>query len=484
MKKLKTFLMIMCALAVSPLLSADPVQHVLQALENTKNLEIAPAFTGNALYTISTATIYEASLGFSISNTYGDISTSKYVLIDKDTLTFFDTEYQLFSSAEFLASITSNFHLKSIEDGLLFQELLYAIDGNYFNEGFFIEENSWIFIRDEFFGDIEAWIVETDENGTISTISYVSDADIIMADECYHNPDNDFIYEEVKFRPVPDEKIQLIQENIQKDFVYELTASPITSRWLKQLSTAKWYNCTLSVYEEYEDMSFSSLYEIIALEIDDDISFFEDSNELISSPEFLKSIKDDFFLVDEISQEDFELALDQISDFDRKEKQRFERNGEWVFIRQESFDEGRGFIVRTDAKGIITHIEYSYNIPLEDAEVPFEEWFDESQVSWTFTLIEPLNTEIHISQPEYLPVTIEFNDWAANKVGAWIGTFQDGNIVGVYAGTEISSPFYDFIPAEILNEGETIISYKLLRPGNDYDNPISSIDISIWLGDY
>jgi hypothetical protein len=105
-------------------------------------------------------------------------------------------------------------------------------------------------------------------------------------------------------------------------------------------------------------------------------------------------------------------------------------------------------------------------------------------VSWTFTLIEPLNTEIHISQPEYLPVTIEFNDWAANKVGAWIGTFQDGNIVGVYAGTEISSPFYDFIPAEILNEGETIISYKLLRPGNDYDNPISSIDISIWLGDY
>ena len=36
---------------------------------------------------------------------------------------------------------------------------------------------------------------------------------------------------------------------------------------------------------------------------------------------------------------------------------------------------------------------------------------------------------------------------------------------------------------KVLNEGKTIISYKLLRPGNDYDNPISSIDISIWLGD-
>ena len=269
-----------------------------------------------------------------------------------------------------------------------------------------------------------------------------------MAEECYHNTDTDFIYEEVEIRPVPDEKIQLIQENIYKDFVYELTASPITSRWLNQLSTAKWYNCTLSVIEEYDGMISSSLYEIIALEINGNISFFEDSNELITSNEFLMSIKEDFFLIDEISQEDFELALDQISDFDRKEKERFERNGKWIFIREESFDEGRGFIVKTDDKGIITRIEYSYNIPLEDAEVPFEEWFDESQVSWTFTLIEPLNTEIQIPHPEYLPVTIEFNEWAANKVGAWIGTFQDGNLIGVYAGTEISSPFYDFIPAE------------------------------------
>ncbi|NCB03520.1 MAG: hypothetical protein EOM67_15415, partial [Spirochaetia bacterium] len=174
-----------------------------------------------------------------------------------------------------------------------------------------------------------------------------------------------FAYDNFPSQAISEEDISQIKEALGRDLVYELEVAPIKSRWLVQLSEANWYNCEISIYEQYEDMTSTSIYELIAFEHNGEVTFFEESSEFIASATFLDSIKESFVLRDEISIEDFELALDQINDYERKEKARFERNGLFVFIRKEPFDEGRGFIVRTNDHGIIAGIEYSNEIPLE-----------------------------------------------------------------------------------------------------------------------
>jgi len=473
--------MMMCALLFMSTLSADPTSHIVDALEDTKSLHIEETFIGNAFSIISTGRAYEASLGFVIPELGSNMGISKYALKDKKKITLFNTSYELVSSKEFVASISPNFALKSVEDGLLFQEFLYAIDEEYFNEGFFIEGNRWIFVRDDFFDDIEAWIIETDTSGKILTISHEYGADVVMSDEMFENSDTSFRYDEFDASPIPKDIFTYVESIMSNDFVYEIEASPINNTYLENVSKAAWYDITLSITEEGEYGTYTSIHDLIAIEHNGEVSFTENSNEFIATDTFLMSMQDDFFLTDDSSAELFEMAIDQISKFERKEKARFERNGEWIFIRDEFFDDGRGFIVKTDEIGKITHIEYSWEIPLVGVEVPIEEVFDESEVDWAFTLVEPLHNNVKLTYLKDVPVILEFNDWAATQMGAWIGTFQDSEWVGMYASTDMESPYYDTIPGRILTEGENNISYRLLRPGNDYENPIARIDLSIML---
>jgi len=487
MNHIKTFLIVVLIVCTMTTLLADSNQQVIDALELTKGLHVEEIFVGDALRAISNASMYEARYGFVLSNPNEDIFLARYFLENMDELTFFNTAYQVVCSEEFINSIRPEFSLTSIDDGLLFQQFLYAVDDNFFNKGFYIEGNTWVFVRDEFFGDIEAFIVETDGNGTITSISHEYDAELTMGDELYENLDMDFIYNEIEYLPIPSTVSDKILPIMQQELDYTLDVSAITSSHLAKVSKANWYSCEISIDEEYDDMYSSSLYEVFPFEKDGEILLFDEIRDLLTSSAFLESIQDDFFLNDEASAELFELAIDQVSDFDRKEKARFERNGSWVFIREEFFDEGIGFIVSTDEGGVITKVTYSMEIPLEGVEVPEEpigELFDESEVTWTFSLLEPTRKDIQIPEAQDIPVSIEFNDWAANQIGAWIGTFWQGERVGLYAGNTITSPFYDTIPAEVLSKGDNIITYKLLRSGLDYDNPIvPEIELSVWVGD-
>ncbi len=484
-KKLGTvFFMIAGIVCMMTNLHALSTQQIIDSLEDSKLLHVEEVYGGEALRAISRATIYEATYGFFVSESVSSISLYKHFLQDGSTLTPFDTDFSLFSSEAFVNTIRDDFFLKDVNDGLLFQQFLYDVDDNYFNEGFFVEGNTWYFVRDEFFGDIEAWIVKTDDQGSILNISYEYEADIVLGDDLIQDMDLEYAYSDKEYAPPAESIVSQIEAIMEKEFAYEVAVSPITSQWLAKISRASWYSCEISISEEYDGMSSTSWYELLAFALEDDIHMFEEPAQLLTSPAFVASIQPGFLLTDDASAELFELALDQVSDFSRKEKARFERNGSWVFIRSEFFDDGIGFIVDTDDTGRITTITQHYDIPLEGVEVPLEIPFDESEVDWIFTLLEPSHKSIQIPQAETTYVTIEFNDWAANKLGAWIGTFWQGDLVGIYAGTEISSPFADSIPAEVLTDGENIITYKLLRPGHDYDNPLAeAIELSIWVGD-
>lgn len=312
----------------------------------------------------------------------------------------------------------------------------------------------------------------------------MSIADVTMGDERYQNLDMDFIYDEIEYPPIPSTVFAQVQAIMQEEFIYSLEVSPIRSSRLAKVSNANWSSCEISIDEVYDDMTSSSIYEVFAFERGGEILLFDEIEDLLTSSVFIQSIQNDFFLTDMASAELFELALDEVSDFNRNEKARFERNGSWVFIRENFFDEGMGFIVTTDEVGVITQVTYSMEIPLEGVEIPIEDTFDEDSVTWTFALLEPASRDIQIPEAQDVDVSIEFTDWAANQLGAWIGTFWQGERVGLYAGNSITSPFYDTIPAQILTEGDNIVTYKLLRPGLDYDNPIvRAIELSIWVGD-
>ena len=484
MKHVRIFILVVLLSLTLTTLFAVSNQQIVDSLEKTKALDVKEIFLGDALKEISEGSFYEARYGFQIPNANEDIFLTKYFIKENGVLTSFNTEFQLLCSEEFLNSIRPEFTLNCVEDGLLFQQFLYSVDENYFNEGFFIEGNKWIFVRDEFFGDIEAWIVETNENGTITNITHDYEADVILGDELYKTTDMGFIYETNEACPISQSDFNQINSVMLKEFLYEIDIDPITSQWLDRLSQADWYSCEISIEEEYEDMTSISYYEVFPFVCNGEIYIFDEIEELLSSSIFIQSVRLDFLLIDDESAEFFELALDEISDFTRGQKASFERNGLWNFIRRESFDDGWGYIVTTDEDGKIIKVEYSYTIPLEDVEVPIEEPFDESSVTWTFSLLEPTSKSIQIPEAEDIDVVIEFNDWAASKIGAWIGTFWEGELVGFYASTNMTSPYQDTIPGEVLSNGNNIIIYKLLRPGRDYDNPLASeIEISVWIGD-
>ncbi|MFA7108939.1 MAG: hypothetical protein WC162_07320, partial [Sphaerochaetaceae bacterium] len=177
-----------------------------------------------------------------------------------------------------------------------FQEFLYSVDENYFNEGFFIEGNKWIFVRDEFFGDIEAWIVETNENGIITSILYEGEADVILGDELFKNSSMGFIYETIESTPIPTSDFNQINTIMMEEFLYEIEIDSITSQWLDRLSRATWYSCEISIEEEYEDMTSISYYEIFPFVCNGEIYIFDEIEELLSSAIFIQSIRLDFLL--------------------------------------------------------------------------------------------------------------------------------------------------------------------------------------------
>jgi hypothetical protein len=476
MKFHKPFVVIALYLCSMTALAAGPNQNIVDAFENIKVFYAKQSFAGQALSAISDAEIYEASYGFGFQDPNDTIALTNYFLKGQDSFILFDTYYQLFSSPEFIASLHSDFYLKTLKDGLAFQSFLFAVDNNHFNEGFFIEGNTWYFVRDDFFDDLEAWIVETKDDGTVLSIRHDYDADITMGDYVFEVGNQDQYYEEDQSLPIDAEDLLSMQAMMVDKLNYEIEVSKLSSPQLNKVSNANWYDCYITIIEEDEDITFSSTEEVWGLEREGRVHFFATIQELLSSPVFFENLQPDFLLSDDVAAEQFEQALDDVSDFVRKEKSRFFRDDAWYFIRSQPFSDGRGFVVHTDEAGHITSIEFSYYI---SKEVVAQEVFDETNVVWTFDLIEPQETFLQVPVGESIPVTIEFNEAAASHYGAWIGTFQEGDLVGMYASTSMESPFTDTIPGEFLLLGENDISYRLLNAGDDYENPIARIDFSI-----
>lgn len=72
---------------------------------------------------------------------------------------------------------------------------------------------------------------------------------------------------------------------------------------------------------------------------------------------------------------------------------------------------------------------------------------------------------ITISSGESINTVLEFDAEAANKAGAWIETIFDDKIAGMYASTNIESPYNNEIPSKVLTKGEHTLVYRIHPSG-------------------
>lgn len=403
-----------------------------------------------------------------------------YMFLKTDSeLLAFDTYYQLLISPKFVASVRDDFRLNGDESAMLFQELLCLVDQRFWDVFFFQENHDWYFIRKVFFDDIEAWKVTVDNGGKILSIDYSSRMQVTLPDD----------KEDVKMvdvsgyqsnAAISGEDAKVMQQYIDDKLTFNQEVVSVPEDIITPFSSARVCKLKYSFSEtvsddEYGDYISTSSYEYPVLVDGVEILVFNDINELISSERFKERLNSDFTLSVKGNAFLFETFLDEVTSFDKREKATFSQYNSWFFVREESFGEPAGFRVEVDEKGVPVAIYYSGNLGVK---VP-EEVFDESTVDWGFSLIDPLQTELKVTEGTVLPFGVVFNDDAASKTGAWLMVSYQGEMVSMYAATEMTSPYYSEVPGEIMTVGKHTVDIYLMRPGMDTETAHGKITLNI-----
>ena len=163
---------------------------------------------------------------------------------------------------------------------------------------------------------------------------------------------------------------QLIKLNVNTDFYYE---TPFHHECFQKLSSAHIYNAGL-IYSIFEpDMEVFSTSHVFLVD-GENTNVYNTVSQLFTSPEFLKTLRNDFKITTEDEAaifQDFLYLIDQRSSWTSF----FKQGNDWFFIRRTSFDDIEAWKVTVNAKGSITSIEYSnkmaVTIPDEVSEISF-----------------------------------------------------------------------------------------------------------------
>lgn len=163
----------------------------------------------------------------------------------------------------------------------------------------------------------------------------------------------------------------------------------------------------------------------------------------------------------------------------------YKKDGFFLFVRDKSFDEESGYIVKTNKNGQIERIASS-GFSEKDI-LRFRMQDPNFKVDYGFKLNKPTETVFsfvkddldfaagELGERQYIEVEIEFNEKAVNAMGAWIMTRFNGSNYGIFASTDMKSPFTETIPVNELEQGNHKVEFLLLRPGDDTDKPLGVI---------
>lgn len=480
LRSLKCFLVLLLLLPIS--LHSQSKEEIVKHLESTTKFHYQTV-TNGAFNEIFDLELIEVRLETELNqDEYGGISISRYFVKQGNMMKTIPSPFEVIELPELNKIIKSSYKLKTPEDGLILQTALSVITQEERNEGFFNKGNKWYFIRSDFFRSY--FVVETDNNGKIKSIVHTKGIETQI-------PNDVQFYGEVKSYPdfeIPEisekEKLQL-NSKMKENFNYRFEVEDSWSKYFPKLSAGKYYEVKFIVSEQQGDEKYESSYFSNLLAYNGQIASYHN---IWETALFIESTKPIFQLKTDADAKLFQEFLNEIEA--KIEDVRFEKKEDlWFFVRDKSFGEDAGIIAKTDEKGNITRLSYS---GFEDSDIlRFRMQDSNFEVDFGFVLKSPENTTFRYNKDELdemignhnqhtqIDVSIEFNEVAVNAIGAWVMTRHNGQDVGMYASTNMTSPFSSYIPVSEFAKGTHTVEFLLLRPGEYDPNPLGKVVFEI-----
>ncbi len=157
-----------------------------------------------------------------------------------------------------------------------------------------------------------------------------------------------------KPQTVSDEDLKAIQEYYDSRTTYE--EQMITSTVLPQVFTGKFYNITETIkFDEYSYLQSS----FVVCSANDGYKVLKEKEEL------MQAVNPGFILNSDVQAVMFQDAINAIyppGTFEKDKIKFYKKESNWIFVRDESFGEEEGFVVKTNEKGKITEILYKSEI--------------------------------------------------------------------------------------------------------------------------
>ncbi|MDY0310016.1 MAG: hypothetical protein RBR29_09560, partial [Castellaniella sp.] len=373
----------------------------------------------------------------------------------------------------------SKFKLKTEDDAIALQTLLCLID-NYKALGYFKEDQTWYFVRDKFFDDTTAYEIVTDKKARIVSITHHSDLKKEVP-ESFLAAGKKEDFDQIRNTVSEEDSLWSRNYLFQKadySFSHDRLDLPIDT----SQSLADVYHCKLETTEIYSDgVEGTTHYSFMLLSNDGIYEVFQNEEELIKSELFTDSILSVMTIANEEDAGAFQNLMDYLNPVDdsfRFEKEYYQQDGIWIFLRDTRFDDTLGYMVKTDESGAIKYVEYS---PITDTDIlRFKMKDDDFVVDYKFELLSPTTNKIKLKKGEGLKVQISFDADMVNATGGWIITRFDGIDTGFYASTNMESPYTDELSSEALKDQQHTVEYYLLKSGaEDTDDALAVIKLEI-----
>ena len=433
----------------------------------------------SASQNVTASDIYQSELLFSTSHHDGhNILQIQYFIKIGNKLIAFKNQNDLLASNAFLESIKSKkFKLTTEEDGVAFQSFLKLLDFQR-GLGFFIEDNTWYFIRDKFFDDIKAYIVTTDNKGQILSIDYEDELKKTLPETLLQAGENiDATNSEAS---ISTKDSDFMRNYLFENTNYEFEVSPLDFYSLNKISSISINKCNLKVTEGEEGNSWTNNTPFMLISSNNE--YIKSSVDgLLEMPLFLNSLQEKYTIETEDDAQLFQNVLDDlspVSQFDIELKTFYKKDNMWFFVREKRFDDLNGYILVVDDKNKVSYLEYA--TISEESILRIKMNDPNFKADYKFKLEQPTTTKVKVKQGEDLYVEISFDANMVNAVGAWILTQRDGENAGMNAGTSIDSPFTKRIPGAALENQFHTYEYYLLKNGEkNVENALGKVKIEI-----
>lgn len=467
MKKLLLILLLLVALGTS-------AQTPEKFLENSVKLETYPVILNDKVEFFD-ADIVNVVLAVNLGDEYNSVHIAgTYILRNENGSIFFESMHELYNSPEFsrafsakvvdyddAASLSAFF--RTLYNGLSF--------GYYFNI-----ENKWYFTSSDgnsFFGN-EGFVVSSSDNGVIEKIEYLTKIEVEMPQEAKRNESR--TYPDLSGFQLPGQEEQQILQQLESKADYSFTTSPAPEYNVGNLEIL---DGELIVSEKYDDMESEGRYPFLIIKNGDEYKPVGEKRGLLENNLYLENLKKVYSLSKDADADSFQHFLDKLIDAepDVKSHKKLADNT-WFFANQTSFEDTLGILVMTDDNGSIKALSANSGSAKKDV-MRLKMQDPDFIADYQFELLYPSDTKIEAALDQFIEVEISFNEDLVNASGAWISTVANGKPVGVSASTEMKSPFFDKIPASFFGKGAGTVEYYLMKPGDDYENPLSKITLTI-----